>query len=128
MHRNIPKSSNFWPLKRPKNVIFKAIYLKFCTHVYQDVPFNIYYNFYFFIFENILKKKNVLKYTVPKFSKLSKIQDCSFVAPCICYIFLFKPFHSIFKTVPYRMFLVKPGLFFCRHKIFYAMPGGIKWP
>ena len=45
MRRNIPKSSHFGPLKRPKNVIFKAINLKFGTHTYQDVPPNIYYGF-----------------------------------------------------------------------------------
>ena len=58
MRRNVPKSSHFGPLKRPKNVIFKAIDLKFCTHTHQDVHSNICSGFLKIlkIFENIFKK------------------------------------------------------------------------
>ena len=32
MRQNVPKSSLFWPLERPKNAIFKGIDFKFGTH------------------------------------------------------------------------------------------------
>ena len=62
---NVVKSSHFRRFQRYKNVIFKGINLKLCTHAYQYVPQNIFYDF----FENFKnrkfgeKKNLVTKYT-----------------------------------------------------------------
>ena len=65
MHKNIMKSSHFWPLKRPKNVICKAIDLKFVRIAFQDVTTSMQYLFFILkIFRKYVENNFFIKYTV----------------------------------------------------------------